>query len=253
MIYNFFQHAIFWLFFTGFFLGVIGALLTTRPDRQKNPQKFRQRRPAKIYFFLSGAVVCITVALFVSAPGGLPARFFFALISGIVFTGLGLRFKKAAGIPLLILFVAALVFGGKAFADWNTTGKTVPAAEVLVLSSDENGAVLSFTPTGAAETIVRASWEPGAGVSVKTDILRIHPAYPVFGVLPLYRIQALASSGQDHLIPLPEPSAWEKAFLDFPGVRIETRESPLPPLSLFSSYKILFDPSAEDLVINKKP
>jgi hypothetical protein len=198
-------------------------------------------------------VVCVTAALFASAPDGLPARFFFAMITGVILTGPGLRFKKAAGIPLLVLSLAALVFGVKAFSGWTSAGKTTPAAAVLVLSLEENAAALSFTPQEAKETIIRASLRSGTGLGVKTGILRVPAAYLIFGAIPLYRIQAVCAPGEDYPVPLPEPSGWEKALLSLPGIRVETRETPLPPLSIFASYEILFDPAAENILISEKP
>ncbi|MDR1626752.1 MAG: hypothetical protein LBT33_09435 [Spirochaetia bacterium] len=254
MMYGFLLHPVFWLFFVGLFLGAAAALVTVRPGRRKDPAKFRRQRPTKVCLSLSAAVVCLSAAFFASSPDGLFPRFFLAALAGLLLAGPGLRFKKAVGIPLLVLSLAALVFGVKALAGWQSAGRTAPAAMILVLGLEETSAALSFTPEGAKETIIRAALQPGSGLGIKIAILRIPAAYPVFGAIPLYRIQALASSGQDYPLPMPAPPAWEKTLLGLPGVRIETREIPLPPLSLFASCEVLFEPRGETLLfINKEP
>jgi hypothetical protein len=252
MIYSFFLHPLSWLFFTGVFLGAAAAIITVRPGRRKDPARFLRRRPTKIYLALSGAAACFTAALFASSPDGLPREFFLAMLTGFLLAGFGLRFKKAAGIPLFVLSLAALVFGVKALDGWNSAGKTVPAARILVLGLEENSASLSFTPEGSKETIIRAALRPESPINIKTAVLRIPAAYLVFSAIPLYRIQALSSAGQDHPLPLPEPSSWEKALLNLPGVYIEIRETPLPGITLFASCEVLFDPRGGNLIINKK-
>jgi hypothetical protein len=252
MNYNFFSHPVFWLFWAGIFSGGVAALIAVRPRERKDPVKFLRRRPAKIYLSLSGAVVCLTSALFASSPDGLSLKFFLAALSGFLLAGLGLRFKKAAGIALLVVSAAALIFGAQALAGWDTAGKTVPAASVLVLALEENAAALSVTVKETKETIIRAALPPGSAVSVKTAVLRIPWPYLIFSAIPLYRIQALGVSGQDYPLPLPEPSDWEKTLLKFPGVHIEILETPLPSLSLFSSYEVFFDPRAGNIHISEK-
>jgi hypothetical protein len=253
MIYSFFLHPVFWLFLAGLFLGAVAATASVLPRRRKDPAKFRRQRPTKIYLSLSGAVACLSAALFASSPDGLFPRFFLAMLAGALLAGLGLRFKKAAGIPLLLLCAAALVFGTQALSGWQTAGKTTPAARILVLGLEEDSAALSFTPKGARQTIIRAALRQESGPGIKIAVLRIPAAYPVLGAIPLYRIQALASLGQDHPLALPAPSGWEKTLLRLPGIRVETRETPLPRLSLFASYEALFEPRSENLIINKKP
>ncbi|MDR1316599.1 MAG: hypothetical protein LBK13_06965 [Spirochaetales bacterium] len=248
-----FLHPVFWLFCAGLFLGAVAATLSVRPDRCKDPAKFRGQRPTKIYLALSGAIVCLSVALFVSSPDGLPPGFFLALLTGVLLCGFGLRFKKNAGIPLLIISIAACVFAARAFSGWKSAGKTVSVAKVLVLSLEEDAAVLSFTPEEGRETIIRASLQPGNGPSVKITLLRIPAVYLIFGAIPLYRIPAPASSGQDQTGPLPASSGWEKILFNFPGVRAETIETPLPPLSLFASYEILFKPRGRSLLVSGGP
>jgi hypothetical protein len=185
-----------------------------------------------------------------SSPDGLPPGFFLALLTGVLLCGFGLRFKKTAGIPLLIISIAACVFAAQAFSGWKSAGKTVSVAKVLVLSLEEESAVLSFTPEGERETIIRASAGPGNSPSIQITLLRIPAAYLIFGAIPFYRIPAPASSAQAQPASLPAASGWEKFLLNLPGVHTETIETPLPPLSLFASYEILFKPRGPSLLVS---
>ncbi|MDR1932736.1 MAG: hypothetical protein LBQ57_07950 [Spirochaetales bacterium] len=251
-MYKLIQHPLFWLFFAGFCAGAVIALLTVRPESRADPRKFRARRPAKIYLLLTGAVACLTIGLFASAPGGIPLRFLSSPFAGVLSGGLGLRFKKAAGIPLLALGIAAAAAGTAALSGWNVADPRAAAASVIVLSLDESGASLSVSADGAdahkRDQIVRV---PAAGLRVKTEFLVFPPPYLVFRAIPLYRFVAILASDGEHPLETAGPSAWEQKLLALPGVRIETVETELPNPRLFSLYALTIDPQGAVLVSEK--
>jgi hypothetical protein len=193
--------------------------------------------PTKIHLLLTAAVLCLTAALFVSGPG-FAARFLFAFAAGLILSGLGLRFKKAAGIPLLVLFTAGLILGGLSRPGWETARFDQSACRVVVLSLEPETA-LSITTRGETETIVHA---PSSSLRLKTEFLAVPAAYLLFSALPVYRVTALLAGDEQRSLAAAKPAAAEKLLLALPGVHLQTFETPLPPLELFSSYELFVDP-----------
>jgi hypothetical protein len=233
------QHPLFWLFCSGFSVGAIIALLSVRTALRADPQKFRKSRPVKIYLLLTSAVTCLTIAFFASAPGGIPLRFLTAPLTGVLAGGLGLRFKKAAGIPLLIICAASVAVGAAALPAWNAVNSRETVGNLIVLSLDE--ADTSLCVSANVEQVLRV---PAGRIRVKTDFLSFPKPYLIFSALSFYRLVSLLAADSEYPLAA-APSAWEKALLGLPGVRIETVETELQNPQLFSSYTISVYPDGE--------
>jgi hypothetical protein len=250
MIYKMIVHPVFWFFLAGLFLGAAAALLIL-PNRRRGSYEFKKGRPAKIYLFLTGAVVCATIALFVSSDRVLP-RFPLALLAGFILTAAGLRFKKAAGIPLLVLATTAAVFGVKALSGWDVAEST-PAGTFIVLNLNDprtaaGDTALSFTLAGKAEVITRGL---SGSLKLKTEFIVFPAGYLIFSALPLYRIRAVSAADGENEFAV-SPSSWEKFLLNLPGVHIETNETELPFLSLFAVYSITVYPEDAAVEISEQ-
>jgi hypothetical protein len=239
MIYKLIAYPVPWLFLAGVFAGGAIALLAAPLRRRKDPQKFRRTRPAKIYLLLTGVVACVTAALFASGSGsGFTTRFLFAFTAGLILSGLGLRFKKAAGIPLVLFFAASLILGGFFLSGWSLARVDRGVCRVVVLSLEPETA-LSVTTSAETETILR---DTAGNLRVKTEFLVFPAAYLLFSSLPFYRVTAVLSENVEHPLAAAEPEAGEKILLALPGVHIRTVETRLPPLELFSSYELFVNP-----------
>ncbi|MCL1818613.1 MAG: hypothetical protein FWG35_06755 [Spirochaetaceae bacterium] len=230
MFYKLLGHPSLWFFFAGLFLGGIIAVLL--------PRKYRAGRLAKIFFLLTGAVASGTVALFFSGSES-PARFLPAVLGGLLLAAPALRFKRAAGIPIFLVCAGALVLGSNTLSGWDLARGEDVVCHVLVLSAEGDQAVLSVKVPGGAEILVNA---PAAGLRVTTQFLRIPPAYPFFGVLPLYRVTAVRSEEKEYELASGGLPAEEESSLALPGIRIETFETELPPLQRFSACELALAP-----------
>ena len=242
MIYKLLGHPSLWFFFTGIFLGGIIAILPPPPRRCKDPLKYRAGRVAKIFLFLTGAVAAGTVALFLSGSA-YPVRFLPAVLVGLVLAALGLRFKRAAGIPLLVLCAAALILGSMALAGWELVQEGEVVCHAFVLSAEGDEASLSVKALGGAEAIVHA---PAANLRVQTKFLSIHPAYPFFGSLPFYRIIAVLAEGRDYELASGELAVKEETLLALPGVYIKTFETNFPSLQRFFACELVIAPDTPE-------
>ena len=237
MLWNIIGYPSLWFFVGGLFLGGIVALLLPPPRKLKDLRKFRAGRLTKIYLLLTGAVAAGAVSLFLSGSES-PARFLPDVLIGLLVAAPGLRFKRAAGIPLLVLCGAVLVLGAIALSGWDQERGGQSVCRVFVLSEEGDEVALSVKGSGGAETIIRA---PARGLRVITKALRIPFAYPFYGSLPLYRLAAVLAEGREYELAAAELSVAEKILLALPGVRIETFETELSSPGRFSTYELFVD------------
>jgi hypothetical protein len=238
MIFKLIQHPLFWLVLAGFFLGAAIAAITIVPERSRDPRKVREGKLTKSCLFLTGAVLCGTIVFFVPAPGGIPLRYLPGFFTGLLITGLGLRFKKAAGIPILVLVIAAAVFGGKALTGWNIPGQA--AAGFTVLNTGGTEISLSVSIPGETEAVIRL---PAAPLRLRTNFLKFAAPYLIFNAIPFYKITALLAADKEYPLDSGEEAPeFQKILLKFPGIRIESTETEFPPPEIFSHYSIIIEP-----------
>lgn len=245
-----FQHPVFWLFLSGAFLGGAAAVLTVVSDRTRDPEKTARRRPTKVFLFLTGAVLSGTIAVFASA-GKFPfaPRFLYASAAGFLIAGLGLRFRKTAGILILAL-AGVLVFAGpRALSGWIPVAGPEPVGTIKVLHLGQNGVSLLLSNERGEERVVRL---PAPDFSLTVDILRLDELYVFAGGNLFYRLSSISSGGE--VRPLGEgvpASRYGELLLRLPGVRTDSVPAVSPSVELFSSYAIIVDSKGNPRITEK--
>ena len=144
-----------WLALAGIFAGAAVSRASVRTRHRRNPERARTVKWVLFCIYLSVGIILAVVAVFVSGPGGIadPRLGIAAGIAAALSFG-ATRFKKALGIPVLVLIIACAVLVGlflqsiKAF-----TGETVIAA-VRVISVDGGSMRLELIPRDAEPVLL---------------------------------------------------------------------------------------------------
>lgn len=180
-----------WAFAAALAAGASLARLTTLPSRRTNPSRARTVKWVLFCLYLSVAVAAVVAGVFLSdlAQRLDRALVYFALIvAGLAF--LGLRFKKAAGIPMFVLLTAVVVLAVSFLQAWAAfTGET-EIAQVTVLSASGGSLYLELEqPDGRPPTIVTLEGQYFAPI-VETVIFE--DWYVFLGRRSLYRFIGLS-------------------------------------------------------------
>jgi hypothetical protein len=173
----------------------MGACLSslTRPSsRAKDPDKARER---KVFFTAIGgvlAVIFLLCAIFIPGPDKIKDMnvLIFFLIAFAVFF-LAFRFKKAAGIPVVLLaagFIVAVFLFLQALVAY--TGET-EIARIKVLSVEKN--VMKFELTDAKGTNTELEM-PGTLLGVEVKEVIFSDFFVFFGAKTAYRLVGLKSA-----------------------------------------------------------
>ena len=113
------------------------AALTRLPNRSPYPDRARRRKGVWAPLAAAAAVVAVTVGLFAHGiPGFFTPRLgvFSAVLFGVFF--LGWRFRRAVGIPVLILLSTAIAFAHVVYAPWMSVRPGQVVATIRVLGVD---------------------------------------------------------------------------------------------------------------------
>ena len=139
-----------WIVLAGLFVGTAVSRATTRTRHRQNHERARTTKWVLFCIYLSLGIALAVIAVFVSGPRGMAdLRFGFIAAGTAALSFCATRFKKALGIPVLVLLVACVALIGlflqsvKAF-----TGETVIAA-VRVISVDNGSMRLELIPRDA--------------------------------------------------------------------------------------------------------
>ncbi len=132
-----FSSAWLWTCLASLFLAMGAAALTRLPSRSRYPERARRRKGVWAPLAAAAAVVALTVGLFAHGVPGFfsPELGVFAGIAFIVFF-VAWRFRRAVGIPVLILLSTAIAFAYLVFAPWMPVRPGEVVATVRVLGVD---------------------------------------------------------------------------------------------------------------------
>jgi hypothetical protein len=180
-----------WMALAGIFAGAAVSRATVRTRHRRNPERARTVKWVLFCAYLSLGILLAVVAVFVSGPGGV-ADPRLGLIAGVmaVLSFSATRFKKALGIPILVLALACAALVGLFLQSIRAfTGETTIAA-VRVISADNGTMRLELIPRDSEPVILSMEGDyfaPIVKVVIFNDLL-------VFlGAKTWYRFEGMTS------------------------------------------------------------
>jgi hypothetical protein len=181
-----------WVFLAALLLGAAAARATRGTRRKRDPERARHRKWVIFCVLLSGAAVLTLAAVFVPGPARIvdPALTYLAAGTAIVAFA-ALRFRKALGIPVLVLAVLLAAAVGLFLQSLRAfTGET-EIGRVRVIEADGSRMKAELMPAqGEAEvfTLQDQYFAPVVKVIIFTD-------FSVFlGAKTWYRFEGLISN-----------------------------------------------------------
>ena len=138
-----------WVVLAGFFVGAAASRATAQDPQQADPDKARTRKWVSACILLSVAVILGLLAVFVPGAAKIrDPRLLWAAGGAAVVAFAATRFKKALGIPIVVLLLAVIIVFGLFLQSIRAfTGETEIAA-VKVLSSTSSSMKLELVPAG---------------------------------------------------------------------------------------------------------
>jgi hypothetical protein len=136
-----------WIVLAGLFIGAAASRAAARTRHRRNPGRSRTAKWTLFCVLLSIGVVFGVVAVFVSGPGGIGDPRL-GMIAGVaaVLSFAAMRFKKALGIPIAVMVLAAAVLLGLFLQSIRAfTGQTTIAA-VRIMSVGTDSMRLEVLP-----------------------------------------------------------------------------------------------------------
>lgn len=182
-----------WFFLAAIAAGAAASSLSRRIKTKHDPEKARERKGFLAAIALTLFVITLLCGLFI--PGvekaADPALFAFFGIAAVLFF-LAFRFKKAAGIPFLLLvtgFIIVVVLFLQAITAF--TGET-EIARIKVLSARDNIIKFDFTDANGNTTNLEM---PGTLLGAEVKELIFDDFFVFFGAKTAYRFIGLKSGG----------------------------------------------------------
>ncbi|MGD0727322.1 MAG: hypothetical protein ABSB63_17350 [Spirochaetia bacterium] len=239
-----------WVILAGLFVGAAAARASMPTRRRKDPDRARTRKWVVACVLFSIAIVVALLGVFIPGPSKIvDIRLAWAAGIAAVVTFGALRFRKALGIPVLVLLVASAVLLGLFFQSIRAfTGET-EIASVRVISVASSSMRLEVSPrTGepALLTMDGAYFAPIVKVVIFDDLL-------VFlGARTWYRFEGMTSfdmnlrqGNTDFRFPRPSGiseqlwALFEQNEARIPGVKTVQIEMPSKRAAEFATYGIM--------------
>jgi hypothetical protein len=249
LLASLFAGPLLWVILAGLFLGAALASATARTSRRRNPEQARTRKWVAACVLACIAVVLGLLAVFLSGPAKMmDIRLAWATGAAAVISFGVLRFKKALGIPVLVLLILAASGIGLFLQSVHAfTGETT-IATVRVISATGSSMRLELVPRDNEPVLLTMegdSFAPVVKVVIFDDFL-------VFlGARTWYRFEGMTSfdaSGRQANSDFQFPRAsgisemlWafvEKNERRLPGVKSVQVERPSKTAREFSSFDI---------------
>ena len=145
-----------WVVLAGIFLGAAVSRASMRTANRRNPEHARTRKWVIACVYLSFAVIFALLAIFVPEQhkAVLDVRFAWCAAGAAVLAFAVMRFKKALGIPIVVLTLAVLLLFGLFLQSIRAfTGETT-IATVTVIGVEKDSMKLELAPRGGAPVML---------------------------------------------------------------------------------------------------
>ena len=144
-----------WVVLAGLMLGAAASRATMRASRRRNPERARTRKWVFTCVYLSLGVIFGLLALFIPGPARiLDVRLAWTAAGAAVLAFAVMRFKKALGIPIVVLTLAVLLLFGLFLQSIRAfTGET-HIATVTVIGVEKDSMKLELAPRGGAPVML---------------------------------------------------------------------------------------------------
>ncbi len=184
-----------WVILGGLFVGAAGWQATRRTRRKADPERAATRKWVLACLFFSIAVTLGLLAVFIPGPARIldPRLSWAAGISAVV-AFVALRFRKTAGIPIVVLTVAVVVaFGAFLQSIRAFTGET-EIASVRTIAVDAASMRLEIVPRGGEPVLLTMKgtyFAPIVKVVIFSDL------FVFMGAHTWYRFEGMTSFDQN--------------------------------------------------------
>ena len=239
-----------WAILAGLFVGAAAARAAARTRHRKDPDRARVQKWVIACLLFSIAIIAALLGVFIPGPSKvLDIRLAWAAgIAAVVGFG-ALRFRKAFGIPVLVLFVSSTVLFGLFLQSIRAfTGET-EIASVRVISAASSSMRLDISPRGGEPVLLTMAgvyFAPIVKIVIFDDLL-------VFlGARSWYRFEGMTSfdmnlrqGSTDFRFPRPSGiserlwTLFEQNETRIPGVKTVQIEMPSKRALEFTTYGIM--------------
>ncbi len=199
----------FWAMLSGLFVGfAISRLMRFLP---MSDVKARHWKWIMFSFYLSVGIILALCAAFVpsslcSVPRKLRVsqdfldqRILYFAAAAAVAGLLGLRFKKAVGLPLVFVIAIGVVAVPILRQPWYRMEPGEPVAELRVLAFVDGKRSIEFTPRGGDTYFLQV---PGTGITVEAAVLQASDYYFFIDKPQMYRLNGIAPAGSGAQVPV---------------------------------------------------
>jgi hypothetical protein len=236
-----FSSPIFWIYLAGVFSGAALSELTVISRRTRDPIKTRRRKPTKIFLSLAASIAFGTVAALKFLPDvNDPRNLLLAYGGASLLSALGFRFKRAAGVPLLLILVFVFIAGRQGFSSWKPYYPAETLGTLRVLGVGDDGLSISVLLAESEERLLEVK---SRGFGLRGEILETSdffiPLAPKRSFRPLSLLED--DLGIVSLLPRDGPGFFAAVVTYLPGVQRTVVEARVRHPKLFSTYHLVID------------
>jgi hypothetical protein len=239
-----------WVILAGMFVGAALSRATMRPGRKGRAGHARTRKWVLVCLWLSIATVMGLLAVFIPGPSRiLDPRLAWAAGGAAVIAFAALRFKKALGIPIVVLLLVAVIAGGLFLRSIHAfTGET-QIAEIRVISTGTADMRLELVTKGSLPVLLNMKGDYFAPI---VKVVIFNDLFVFLGATTWYRFEGMTSFDrnlrqQDTDFRFPQPTGmaekiwrfYEKNESRIPGVKTAQIEMVLKKAEPYGRYRVM--------------
>lgn len=246
------RHPYLWALAAGLFAGLALAAATSVRSRRvraaRDPQRVASRRWSFTWLALAGAVASATLGILVPGGPGVPVGTAFLSVgslyaagAGLVIAGVGLRFPRAGGVPILVITGVLVVL-----AAWSVSGFLPVRGErelgtITVLAVRDEAMTLEVqldTPDSAGVPEVVAVEERELRVDV--EVLDVHRGFFLLGAERFVRyLGPGAEAGDPRREAITPPLEWMLRVPALGLARLDRTRVAAERINLLRTYRIV--------------